>query len=266
METKKNYRLSLDNKILYLLDDLNLSWIGLKTAIFRGQNLGDHVTDEQWEEIRTGRFRNMFLGDYWTINGITFWIVDFNYWFENCGNYNTEVYNNHHLVIMPLYSSSKFGGEQPMNDTATTVGAYIGSKMYTNILPNKVLPHILQAFGEEHVLKRYNFYCNAIDPAGNQNGIVTRESLIDLPSECMIFGSGIFSSRTANSAGMDTNDHNQLAYFSIQHRHIQRINYWLRDVTDSTRFCLHGNTGQATRRSANGLASIVPLFAIGVKK
>lgn len=52
------------------------------------KNLGSVVTAEQKTNIQNGTFKGFFLGDYWTIGGHNWRIVDFNYWM-NC--YLTEV-------------------------------------------------------------------------------------------------------------------------------------------------------------------------------
>lgn len=44
--------------------------------IYRGKNLGDHVTDEQVTAMRNGTFNDLFIGDYWKINSIT-WDIAF---------------------------------------------------------------------------------------------------------------------------------------------------------------------------------------------
>ena len=44
-------------------------------AIYRGKYLGDSVTDEQWEEIQSGRFHGLFIGDYWTIGDVNWTLV-----------------------------------------------------------------------------------------------------------------------------------------------------------------------------------------------
>ncbi len=39
--------------------------------VFRGKNLGSAVTTEQLAAIQAGTFEDLWLGDYWVINGVT---------------------------------------------------------------------------------------------------------------------------------------------------------------------------------------------------
>ena len=38
--------------------------------VFRGKNLGEFITDEQLAAIRDGSFDDLYVGDYWEINGL----------------------------------------------------------------------------------------------------------------------------------------------------------------------------------------------------
>lgn len=66
--------------------------------IWGGRNLGTSVTAEQKAAIRNGTFDNLYVGDYWVINGITWRIWDINY-FTHSGD--TE-FAKPHLVIVPV--------------------------------------------------------------------------------------------------------------------------------------------------------------------
>jgi hypothetical protein len=94
---------------------------GSHNSIYRGKYLGDEVTADQYIAIAAGTFDDMYIGDYWTINRVNWRIAHFDYWL-NCGDTNTTT---HHIVIVPdlaLYSAK-------MNETNTTAGGYLHSKM-----------------------------------------------------------------------------------------------------------------------------------------
>ena len=96
---------------------------GSHNSIFRGANLGTSVTDAQYQAIQAGTFDDLYIGDYWVINGVTWEIAAFDYYY-GCGD---TAFNKHHAVIVPrsiLYNHA-------MNSTNTTAGAYAGSLMYT---------------------------------------------------------------------------------------------------------------------------------------
>jgi hypothetical protein len=96
---------------------------GSHNSIYRGKYLGDEVTADQYAAIAAGTFDDMYIGDYWSINGVNWRIAHFDYWL-NCGNIGSGT-TTHHIVIVPdlaLYSAE-------MNETNTTAGGYLHSKM-----------------------------------------------------------------------------------------------------------------------------------------
>ena len=60
-------------------------------SIFRSEHLGSSITPAQLTAIRNGTFNDLFVGDYWVINGFTFQIMDINY-FPAAGA---------HIVVVP---------------------------------------------------------------------------------------------------------------------------------------------------------------------
>jgi hypothetical protein len=94
---------------------------GSHNSIYRGKYLGDEVTADQYVAIAAGTFDDMYIGDYWTINGVNWRIAHFDYWL-NSGDTNNIT---HHVVIVPdlaLYNTK-------INETNTTAGGYLHSKM-----------------------------------------------------------------------------------------------------------------------------------------
>lgn len=58
-----------------------------RNSIFRGKKLGDGApTAAQYAAIANGSFADMYLGDYWTIDGIKWRIAGFNYYWGSCCN------------------------------------------------------------------------------------------------------------------------------------------------------------------------------------
>ena len=94
---------------------------GSHNSIYRGRYLGDEVTADQYVAIAAGTFNDMYIGDYWTINGVNWRIAHFDYWLH-CGDTETTT---HHVVVVPdtiLYSAK-------MNETNVTTGGYMHSLM-----------------------------------------------------------------------------------------------------------------------------------------
>ena len=50
-------------------------------SVARGANLGSSLTDAQSAAIRDGSFNGLYLLDYWTINGVNWRIVAFDYYY-----------------------------------------------------------------------------------------------------------------------------------------------------------------------------------------
>ena len=50
---------------------------GFHNSIFRGKNLGTSYTAAQSSQVTAGTFDDLFVGDYWVINGVYWRIEDF---------------------------------------------------------------------------------------------------------------------------------------------------------------------------------------------
>lgn len=89
-----------------------------------GEKLGRSLTAEQAAAIKAGTFEDIYLGDYWQIDGVDYIVAGFDYWYQ-CGD---TACTTHHVVIIPrnhLYTYH-------MNASNTTEGGYVGSDMYKN--------------------------------------------------------------------------------------------------------------------------------------
>ena len=239
------------------IDD-RIVW-GTRRNLWYGNYLGDTVTAKQWDEIGNGTFKGMFLGDYWEIDGRKWRIVDFNYWLIT-GDTPCETF---HLVIMPdqiLYTNT------PMNDTKTTEGGYVGSKMYKTGL-NEAKNIINNAFGASHILNHREMLTNAVTNGKSSSG-AWYDSTVELPSEIMIYGSYVF---TPTSDGVVVpHDHTinkeQLAGMRQMHHLIatssSRNTYWLRDVCSNISFAVVSGTVIASMDNANNHEGVRPVFGI----
>lgn len=225
------------------------------SRIFRGKNLGTSVTAAQKTAIQDGSFKDLFLGDYWAINDVTWRIVDMDYWY----NTGSTALTTHHLVIMPdtnLYS-------YVMNDDMTTTGGYVGSKMYTTGL-TQAKTTIAAAF-PDMVLTHKEYLSNAVT-----NGVVTgmafKDSTVELPSEIMIYGTNIFSAINDGTATFNgyTFCKTQLALFDVAPKFItNRDEYWFRDVVSGDCFARVSYRGGANCSYAINVIGVRPVFSIG---
>jgi len=224
-------------------------------TIFRGKNLGTSLTTAQRTAIQNGTFENLWLGDYWVINGITWRIVDIDYWY-NCGDI---AFTNHHLVIMPdnvLYHAQ-------MNATHTTEGGYIGSLMYTEGL-SQAKTLVTSAFGDA-VLTHREYLVNAVTD-GKPSGGAWFDSSVELPNEIMMYGSYVFTPATDGQfiTNRCTIGNSQLALMQQVPRFIKiRQDYWLRDVVSAVGFAMVAYGGIPSYYGASHSLGVRPVFPIG---
>lgn len=232
-------------------------------AIYRGKYLGDTITDEQWEEISSGRFHDLFIGDYWTINDNNWRIADFDYWLYTG---DSNVVNKHHVVIVPdkeLYKAK-------MNDTNIVTGAYVGSKMYTTYL-NTAKTTINNIFGSSHILSHRSYLQNAVANAGYESGGAWLDSTVELMSEEMAYGNRFYTNimHGTSSASNAKVENSQLNLFRHDHSALigrdvngNRSIWWLRGVASTTAFCVVHSYGLASASGASNSYGVRPAFAI----
>lgn len=224
--------------------------------VFRGKNLGGGVSSAQKAAIKDGSFDNLYIGDYWTINGVTWRIADMDY-FLRCGDTD---FTRHHLIIVsdtPLYSGK-------MNETHTTEGGYVGSLMYREGL-DQAKTTIAAAFGNL-VTSHRDYFCNAVSN-GRPSGGAWFNSTVELMSERMVYGNAVFAPVSDGSTvpANYTTGKSQLALFRMAPRYISnRQWYWLRDVVSAANFAHVGSDGRASYYGAGSVIGVRPYFVISV--
>ena len=239
------------------LDDrtevLNYTGAGLKNCLWRGKYLGDKLTDAQSAAIRDGSFKDLWLGDYWTIGGVNYRIMDFDYWYQS----GDTACTTHHVVVVPdtvLYNAQ-------MNTTNVTTGGYNGSAMRTSNL-NSAKTTIKNAFGASHILSHRELLTNAVSN-GNSSGWAWFDADIELMSEHMVYGARAWGGGA--HVGYDVgNAKSQLSGFKARGdmEHTRSGWYWLRDVCAATVFCLVNYCGDASDFSASNSCGVRPAFPI----
>lgn len=243
-----------------ILAALHLTSVENHKRIFRGKNLGSTLTSEQKTAIQNGTFEDLWLGDYWVINGVNWRIADFDYWY----NVGDTPFNRHHLVIVPETSI----GTGVMNGESTTVGGYVGSQMYTtNMAAAKSA--IETAFGAN--LLTHREYLITTMSNGYPSAGEWKDSKIELMNEPMVFGAYI-NTPAGNGTVVPkryTSSGTQLALFNVAPKFINqdaagtRLTYWLRDVVSAERFARVTDYGPGTETAASLEYGIRPIFPIG---
>lgn len=223
-------------------------------GIFRGKNLGSSVTAAQWAAIQAGTFDDLYIGDYWTINGVEWVIVAFDYYY----NTGDTACTTHHVVVIPrtnLYNAQ-------MNESNVTTGAYVGSKMYTTNL-NQAKTTIQNAFGASHLLSIRQYFQNATTD-GYETGGTWYDATVWLMSEANVYGGNVFKS-VINGTGwpnLYSIDNRQYPYFRFALPNEQRVWYWLRDVATSSSFADVSGLGNSNTGLASSSSGVRPAFCI----
>lgn len=246
-----------DKTILGAINELNII-IGANNAaahnaIYRGKNLGTQFTAEMSANIKNGTFKDLYCGDYLVINGTTYRFMDFDYLYKT-GDTSLDT---HHILVVPdapMYS-------HVMNDTNTTEGGYVGSKMYKSGL-DQALAKIKVDFGEAHIVTYINLLVDTVSNDAPSNWAWYSRQ-IDLMNEEMVYGTRAWSQASQNGFDTGTNK-SQLAAFQHNHSLISscRSWYWLRAVRSSTDFCFVYGDGRARNGSASDSGGVRPCFLI----
>ena len=222
-------------------------------CIYRGKNLGTSVTAEQYAAISSGKFTDLYIGDYWVIKGVTYRIAAFDYYY-NCGDTN---FTKHHAVIVPDTSLYK----AQMNTSNVTTGGYIGSAMYkSNLAQAKTT--IKAAFGSAHVLTKRELLTNAVN-GNTPSGWAWFDSDVELMNEVQAYGSVAWGAHDGNGYNVASGD-GQFPLFMFDRTKLHnREDYWLRDVASATNFSRVGNGGDANSYYASYSYGVRPAFCIG---
>lgn len=227
--------------------------------VYRGKALGGSVTSEQWAAIKAGTFKDLYLGDYWSIGGVDYLIAAFNYWLT-CGD---TACNTNHLLVVPRNNLYTAG----MNSSNITTGGYVGSEMYkTGLAQAKTT--INNAFGSAHILNHRQYLVNAVT-SGAPTGTDWYDSTVELMNENMVYGGRQFSpvpngaTDPWNTCRNYTIDKSQLPLFHLAPWLIcNRQWYWLRDVVSAAAFADVDSGGYADCSDASYAHGVRPVVGI----
>ena len=227
--------------------------------VYRGKALGGSVTSEQWAAIKAGTFKDLFLGDYWSIGGVDYLIAAFNYWLT-CGG---TACNTNHLLVVPRNNLYTAG----MNSSNITTGGYVGSEMYkTGLAQAKTT--INNAFGSAHILNHRQYLVNAVT-SGAPTGTDWYDSTVELMNENMVYGGRQFSPMPNGATDPWTTcrnytiDKSQLPLFHLAPWLIcNRQWYWLRDVVSAAGFASVDNYGYASCNNASDARGVRPVVGL----
>jgi len=229
---------------------------GFHNSIFRGKNLGTTFTAAQSAQITAGTFDDMFVGDYWVINGVTWRIADFDPYYR-CGD---NISLGHHIAVVPdtiLYSTQ-------WNETNDTSTGYVGSAIRANIKAASASAagaeeKVTAAFGSAHVLSY-----RAIYPTAYSNGAATgwawTDARVELMNEVEVYGCNVWASMPGFETGINKR---QLSLFRLSPQFINiRAYWWLRSVYSASTAAYVNSHGDAGNLGASASIGVRPLSLI----
>lgn len=223
----------------------------------RDRSLGAPTT-EHFEMIASDKYNELFLGDYWTVDGVDWVIGDFKFW-HNTGD---TACTKPHVAAFPRNNLYTY----KFNPTNTTEGGYVGSDLYKNGL-TQAKQMVTAAFGSAHILNHREFLVNAVTN-GKPTGSDWYDSTVELMNENMVYGGRQFSPMPDgtdpwNTCRNYTVDKSQLSLFRYEPWMICNRNwYWLRDVVSAAGFANVHSDGSADCNHASNAGGVRPVVGI----
>lgn len=258
------------NLVIQRIDKHEGSSAGSANARYLEKDMTDYFnTGALSTAIANNNFSELSVGNFITkdvvVNGTTypnvkFYLAHFDYYY----NFGDTVTTKHHVLILP----ATILGSAVMNDTNTTEGGYLNSKMRKTTLPLYIAGY-QAAFGSDHILGWRNLITNSVDKTVSSSGYTGvlgasqsyewTDAVCELMSESMVYGAPVWS-----SSGYDTGSLNrQLALFRFNTSAIKadREWYWLKNVHSSISFCVCSSSGHAAMTHAYNTNGVRP-FAL----
>ena len=230
---------------------------GFHNSVYRGKYLGNSLSAAQIAAIQAGTFDDMFVGDYWTINGVNWRIAGFDTHYRTGDTSLT----NHHVAVVPdsnLYSAK-------WNDSNTTSGGYVGSGIRTNIKAASgdaqgAEAKVIAAFGSTHVLAYRALYPTTYDANGKATGWAWTDAKVELMNETMVYGHQVWGQNSYE----DGADKQQLPLFALNPTMVNiRADWWLCSVSSASLACYVSGYGGAGGYGASYSFGVRPLSLIG---
>lgn len=236
---------------------------GSHNSIYRGEDITDlFYNGTLTTQIAAGTFDDIFVGDYiiGNVSNTKYLVADIDYRYNSGDTLTTT----HHILMFP----ETIMGREKMNDTATTTGAYTGSKMRTTTL-STYQTIIQNDFGSNHILQHRNRFAKAVNN-GCESSTDFYDSVIDLMNEHMVYGCDVWHNLVPNSnMTVARIDKKQLSIFRYRPDLILakdtnnvKKDWWLRDVSNSTKFACITDANQTNNLDANNNMGIRPAFLI----
>ncbi|OUQ01959.1 hypothetical protein [Lactobacillus gallinarum] len=218
--------------------------------VFRGWNLGA-LNSTHIANIQNGTFRDMFIGDYFSINGSNYVIAGINY----KRGHGDNISLGNHLLLMPDRLSKLDDGTvlRPngkdtrfMNDTDTTAGGFANTKLYKTYMPS--IQRKLEADFGSHLLNFRQVVSTHVDADGAPDQGEWRDAKVGIPDEPMVYGTTLNGNNKNNAWYNVGDDTMQLPLFRLnpeESNNHRDAAFWLRDIHSASGFASAGTVGDA---------------------
>lgn len=241
---------------------------GFHNSIYRGKSLGSSLTAAQSAQIQAGTFEDMFIGDYWTINGVKYVIADFDPYYR-CGD---NISLGHHVAVIPESYMASAAWNIDTNDTSKM---YVGSDIRivtiqgqeSGSTPNAdstsgVQGTIISAFGSSHVLKYRALYPSS-QSSGSATGWAWVDARVELLNEVEVYGTQAWTDNGKGNGYEIGINKRQLSIFRLRPDFCNiRATGWLRSVHSATGAAFVNSAGDAGIGSASHSIGVRPLSLI----
>lgn len=124
----------------------------IRNSIYRGNNLGANITNQVKTSIENNSFDNLFIGDYWEVNGIKFRIAHFNYFtpyaMSDRSEYTSNI--NNHIIVVP---DECLGADKALSD-----GTDLMNEASGNTIRSPIDAELISISGnKDYMPELYNF-------------------------------------------------------------------------------------------------------------
>lgn len=237
--------------------------------IFRGSNLGalnaTHIAN-----IQNGSFHDMFIGDYFSINGSNYVIAGIN---TKHLHGDTTPLDNHLLLMPDKFSKLEDGtvmrsdGKTThyMNDTDTTAGGFANTKLYNTYMPS--IQRKLEADFGSHLLTFREVVSTHVDESGAPDQAEWRDAKLGIPNEIMVYGTTL-NGNSKNGSWYNVGDDDvQLPLFRLNPDELTNhrdVAFWLRDIHSASEFAnVHDDGDASLNRASSPWGGVRAFFLIG---
>lgn len=232
------------------------------TCLYRGKNLGTSYTTAQKNAIQSGTFTDIWVGDYWVINNVTWRVVDLDYYYGVYNDKTSTAFNTHHAVIMP--DSSLYTSAMHNSDSAT---GYVLSDLHASGL-TQARNTINSAF-PNGMLSYFDVFTDSVSNDVPSGGFYNTTA--ELPSITQLLGYSPFTVQPRSVAATNATGQftpllgSQFAAMAFNRSlaHSPSVVTWTRDFIQGTVFGAMSSSGFGVviyQKNTNGVR---PFFLLG---